>query len=171
MIQKWFHDLLGDKKKTVNLLVCLGVAGMILLAVSEWLPSDGQSSSVKTSDSAENLSQEYAAQLEEQLCDLLGRVDGAGAVKVMITLQSGSETVYAKDTHSEQDGSYEEEPSIPSGSAQALVESVQYPAVEGVAVVCEGGGNASVAEHITEIVAALTGIGTNHISVIKMASD
>ena len=42
--------------------------------------------------------------------------------------------------------------------------------VLGVAVVCEGGGSAAVQSRVTALVQALTGIGTNHITVAKMAS-
>ena len=42
--------------------------------------------------------------------------------------------------------------------------------IGGVAVVCEGGGSAAVQSRVTALVQALTGIGTNHITVAKMAS-
>ena len=57
-----------------------------------------------------------------------------------------------------------------SGRADGLVETVQTPQVLGVAVVCEGGGNAAVQNRVTALVEALTGVGANHITVAKMAS-
>ena len=57
-----------------------------------------------------------------------------------------------------------------SGRADGLVETVQTPQVLGVAVVCEGGGNAAVQNRVTALVETLTGVGANHITVAKMAS-
>lgn len=52
----------------------------------------------------------------------------------------------------------------------ALWRPSRRPRVLGVAVVCEGGGSAAVQSRVTALVQALTGIGTNHITVAKMAS-
>ena len=40
--------------------------------------------------------------------------------------------------------------------------------VQGVVIVCEGGGSARVREDVTEAVSVLCGIGANRISVTKM---
>ena len=45
-----------------------------------------------------------------------------------------------------------------------------YEGQPGVAVVCEGGGNAAVQNRVTALVETLTGVGANHITVAKMAS-
>ena len=36
---------LADEKQRVNLLVCMGLAGLLLLAVSSWLPADSSTQS------------------------------------------------------------------------------------------------------------------------------
>mgnify|MGYP007066793942 CR=1 FL=1 len=54
--------------------------------------------------------------------------------------------------------------------AQPVVQSVQAPQVRGVAVLCQGGGNAGTQRRITELVSALTGVGASHITVNKMQS-
>ena len=33
---------LADEKQRVNLLVCMGLAGLLLLAISSWLPADSR---------------------------------------------------------------------------------------------------------------------------------
>ena len=53
---------------------------------------------------------------------------------------------------------------------RSMLFAVQTPQVLGVAVVCEGGGNAAVQNRVTALVETLTGIGANHITVAKMAS-
>ena len=111
----------ADEKQRVNLLVCTGLAGLLLLAVSV----------------------------------------------VMVTLASGSESIYATDTDSDGASTHV---LLGSGGADGLVETVQTPQVQGVAVVCEGGGNATVQSRVTALVEALTGVGASHITVAKMAS-
>lgn len=159
---------LSDEKKRVNLLIGIGLAGLLLLAVSAWLPTDSAKSTqpmqtAPVSDSSDN----YAARLEERLTALISAVDGAGKTTVMVTLESGSESVYATDTDSDGASTHV---LLGSGGADGLVETVQTPRILGVAVVCEGGGTAAVQNRVTALVEALTGIGTNHITVAKMAS-
>ena len=40
---------LADEKQRVNLLVCMGLAGLLLLAVSSWLPADSSTQSAAPS--------------------------------------------------------------------------------------------------------------------------
>lgn len=110
---------------------------------------------------------DYAAELETRLTALISRVEGAGKTAVMVTLESGSESIYATDTDSDGSSTHV---LLGSGGADGLVETVETPRVLGVAVVCEGGGSAAVQSRVTALVQALTGIGTNHITVAKMAS-
>ena len=149
---------LADEKQRVNLLVCMGLAGLLLLAVSSWLPADSSTQSAapaaKTGSTAD-----YAAELETRLTALISRVEGAGKTAVMVTLESGSESIYATDTDSDGSSTHV---LLGSGGADGLVETVETPRVLGVAVVCEGGGSAAVQSRVTALVQALTGIGTNH---------
>lgn len=154
---------LADEKQRVNLLVLMGLAGLVLLAFSAWLPADDAAQPAAVQETAAD----YAAQLESRLTALIRRVDGAGDTAVMVTLESGSESVYATDT--DRDGG-STHVLLGSGGADGLVETVQTPRVLGVAVVCEGGGTAAVQNRVTALVEALTGVGANHITVAKMAS-
>ena len=155
---------LADEKQRVNLLVLMGLAGLVLLAFSAWLPADD---AAQPAPAAQETAADYAAQLESRLTALIRRVDGAGNTAVMVTLESGSESVYATDT--DRDGG-STHVLLGSGGADGLVETVQTPRVLGVAVVCEGGGTAAVQNRVTALVEALTGVGANHITVAKMAS-
>ena len=156
---------LADEKQRVNLLAFMGLAGLVLLAVSVWLPADDAAQPAPAA--VQETAADYAAQLESRLTALIRRVDGAGDTAVMVTLESGSESVYATDT--DRDGG-STHVLLGSGGADGLVETVQTPRVLGVAVVCEGGGTAAVQNRVTALVEALTGVGANHITVAKMAS-
>lgn len=156
--------VLADEKKRVNLLVCMGLAGLLLLAVSAWLPAESPAETLQPVQSEAYA--DYAAQLEARLTELIARVDGAGKTAVMVTLESDSERIYATDT--DRDGA-STHVLLGSGGTDGLVETVQTPQVRGVAVVCEGGGSPAVQSRVTALVETLTGVGANHITVAKMA--
>ena len=85
---------LADEKQRVNLLVCMGLAGLLLLAVSSWLPADNSTQSAAPAAKTDSTA-DYAAELETRLTALISRVEGAGKTAVMVTLESGSESIYS----------------------------------------------------------------------------
>lgn len=159
--------LWANEKQRVNLLVGLGMAGLFLLAGSTWLPTEDSPADNETAEVAA-VWQDYAGQLEQRLEDILVRVDGVGVVRVMVTLENGEENVYATDQETGEDGSSAVNHVLLAG--EGLLETVHTPRVLGVAVVCEGGGDAAIQNRVNTLVAALTGVGANHITVAKMAS-
>ena len=166
--QKVRQRMQGDKK-AMDLLVLLGIAGMALLCLSEWVPAEAQSEdAVQQPGVAANTGETYTVKLETQLEEMIAQVDGAGKCCVMVTLAAGEETVYATDTEEGENTSRSEHVLL---GEQALVESVQSPRIQGVAVVCEGGGEVSVQNTVTELIRALTGVGANHITVAKMVTS
>ena len=168
----WLQAAWKDDKKRINLLLVSGLAGMLLLCMSEWLPA-GQST--QNAAQRSQTAAEYEQQLEPRLAALIRAMDGAGETVVMVTLDCGEETTYAADTRTEKT-SEDTRSSAASqrthllAGAQPVVQSVQAPQVRGVAVLCQGGGNAGTQRRITELVSALTGVGASHITVNKMQS-
>lgn len=164
----------ADEKKRIDLLLVLGLTGLVLMGVSEWLPQ--QESVAQTTSAAENTAadgqQDYAANLETRLQALIEQVDGAGHTTVMVTLAAGEENVYATDRTDSADGDSTENHVLLGGSSeQGLVETVRTPSVLGVAVVCTGGGDLAVQRRVTELVTALTDVGANHITVAARAAE
>ena len=54
-LERWrgrIKALVNDEKKRVNLVVCLGLAGLVLLALPEWLPQEDASTRVEAEVSA-----------------------------------------------------------------------------------------------------------------------
>ena len=160
--------VLKQDKKTALLL--LGAAAFLLLR----LFTGGKKTDVPAPEPAEAMS---AQALEQQLCDLLGAIEGVGAVRVMLRTASSGETVYAANT----DGTAErrdaqtnkkEKNSVVivknTQGESGLVVREDYPAVTGAAVVCEGGGDPVVRERIVRTVSALFSLKSNHISVMPM---
>ena len=149
------------KPNRAKLAVALGAAAMVLILLSELLPAPGVPA-VSTPETVSTAAP-YKQQLEQQLEQLIGQVDGAGKTTVMLTLESGEETIYALDTLSGQTQSQQTHVLLEDGTA--LEETTHLPTVCGVAVVCEGGGDIRVAARITELVAALLDVSTNRICV------
>ena len=88
---------LADEKQRVNLLVCMGLAGLLLLAVSSWLPADSNTQSAAPAAMTDSTA-DYAAELETRLTALISRVEGAGKTAVMVTLESGSASMLPTPT-------------------------------------------------------------------------
>lgn len=112
--------------------------------------------------------------LEERLADILCQVEGAGNVKVVLTISASEETLFQTD---EDDSRRENEQSIRRDTVTitdsnhnelGLVKQVLPPVYQGAIIVCEGAGNPSVRLEIVDAVSKLTGLGANCISVLKM---
>ncbi len=114
--------------------------------------------------------------LEQRLEALLSQIDGAGRVKVMLTAKEGARTVYQSDSDSESGGTADRDRSSTvilnrGGSTQeAVVQQVLPPVYLGAVVVCQGADSAAVRLAVTQAVSDLTGLGADHISVVKMKS-
>ena len=156
-----FCKELFAKQNRAKLAVVLGAAAMVLILLSELIPAPS-ALTVSTPETTPTAAQ-YKQQLEQQLETLIGQVEGAGKTTVMLTLESGEETIYALDTLSGQTQSQQTHVLLDDGTA--LEETTYLPTVCGVAVVCEGGGDVRVAARITELVAALLDVPTNRICV------
>ena len=90
---------LVQKENRARLAVLLGAAAMLLLLLSELFTPSEKPAAVSAAPADESA---YRQQLEQQLSDLIAQVEGAGRTTVMITLESGEETIYALDTLSGQ---------------------------------------------------------------------
>lgn len=110
--------------------------------------------------------------LEEKLSRTLSQIDGAGKVTVTLTVRSGMEQVLASDrttSVTERGSSVEEETVlVGSGSGQEVVPLTRrYPTFQGALVVCEGADDTELRLTIMQAVSALTGLGTDRITVCK----
>ena len=159
--QSLFAGLLQKQNRT-QLAIILGVAAMLLILFSE-LFSTPAKTAANAGSSAAVSETAYREQLETQLTELIEQLDGAGKTAVMITLESGEETIYALDTLSGQ--TQEQQTHVLLDDGTALAQTVCTPRVCGVAVVCEGGGDVRVAARITELVRALLDLSANRICV------
>lgn len=113
--------------------------------------------------------EEFEKKLEETLSD----IDGAGKVSVVLTVYSDARRVYAQDESLiREDGTEHNESktvvvSTGSGVQEAVLVQNIFPKYRGALIVAAGGGDPEVRLKITQAVAAVTGLGTDKISVCK----
>lgn len=176
LIEKIFAKT-GLNKKLLIVLI-LFFSGLCALIVSEVKPDNGGAATQTPSTSLPDTAQEYVAKLEERLVSIISAIDGAGTVRVMITLESSKEEVYLYDSDYGEDiqlgsrNSFEQNREyviIGDGEDEkGVVVKVIEPEIRGVAVVCEGGGVSSIKEQIIATVTALLDISSARVSVSKM---
>ena len=150
------------KYKYVLLVILLGVFLMLL--------PEGNHATGETIQPEET---QAITSIDTELEQILSQIQGVGKVKVMITEVAGAQTVYQTDTDTTTSGdtisTRVETVVIGSSASQAgLIATVTPPVYLGVLVVCQGGDQPNVKLAIVQAVAAVTGVGTDHISVLKM---
>lgn len=173
-------ELLSGQRGRTVLLVC-GVVGIALLALPEILPKSESQPVGATTDAAA-----FVKQTEERLCGLIGRIEGAGACEVMVTLENGVEYVYATEERSNSDR--EEDKSggdtrlterddserstvlidTDTGREGLIVTEIQ-PTIRGVVVVCEGGDREEVRERVLAAVTVALSISSKRVCITKLS--
>lgn len=183
-------------KENMAILALLGILLMVIAlpvkktenAGDETGLSDTGSDTMKTSETEKDDGDGiYTQEVENRLEALLSSMDGVGEVKVMVTLSSSVEQVvekdvpYSMDTTKETDSaggsrdvvnSKQEETTVyvtdQAGNKTPYISKTLEPAIEGVTVVAQGGGNAVVQKNITDVIQALFGVEAHKIKVVKM---
>ena len=105
---------------------------------------------------------------EEKLEGVLSRIDGAGETRVMLTLDGGSRQVLAQDQDRDGEGGLSSTTVTVgrgSGGQEVVALQTMAPSFRGVLVVCPGGGDAQVRLELIRAVSALTGLGSDSITV------
>ncbi len=171
--------VLRTEKGKKGLIIC-GIAGILLIALPEFIP---KKDTVKTTDTS---AMEFVQQMEERLGEIVGSIEGAGECRIMVTLENGVEYVYAteqKNTSDRQedtdenynktiqrDDNEETVIIIDSGDGREglLVTEIQ-PTVKGVVVVCQGADREEVRERIVQAVTVALNISSKRVCVTKLS--
>lgn len=160
------------KYKYAVLILLLGIALLLLPSSKKETQTASETVQTETDDDA------YAALTEQRLTEMLSKIEGAGRVEVMLTLRTGSRTRYQTDAQNSEEtsdsgtkhASEQKTVILSEGSAydKAAVSAVDYPLFQGALIVSEGADSASVKLALTQAVAALTGLSSDQITVVKM---
>ena len=149
------------------------VVGFILLIVP------GKGALEKQSEDAKDVTFSVR-ELEEEIKAALSQCDGVGRVDVVLSVESGPESIYAKEAkqsvREKESGVVTESdsdmrPSIMSegsGKERPIVIKEMYPQFRGAMIICDGADVPSVRSSVIGAVSALTGLRSDRISVVKM---
>lgn len=158
VLRQWAQKCKGKGK----LLWLLLLAGLLLLL----LPGGGEEGEAEQEQGNWNYSLE---ETEARLAQTLSKIDGAGEVTVMLTVQDSPRKVLAEDRDQEEQGERSETVVLSRGSSLQETVTVQevLPRYQGALLVCPGGDDPEVRLKLTEATAALTGLGSDKISISK----
>ena len=192
------------KYMTKDRLLIMFLAGVLIFIVC--LPTDKNSGekaesggilSSKSSDSqtggqssqTDQISEmEYKSMLEKQLGEVLSSAYGVGNAKIMITLESGSESVVKEDSkvsdsvvteedsqggvrktkenNKESSAVYEND----GTNSKPYVIKENMPSIAGVLIIADGADKAEVVQNISDAVKALFDVDAHKIKVMKMVN-
>lgn len=161
-------------------LILLGLAGILLIGASYF-------ESIKKEDEVETIAAEavsendYQAQTEKKVEELIKSIKGVSNVSVLISYKSGNEKILQEDSENSssnrQDGSVSEQNSSvkkstvifqQDGNEAPYVVKELYPEINGIAVVAKGLSDSTKKEKVINMLAALFDIGVHKISVIDI---
>lgn len=166
------------KDKKMLLVIFVGFIGVLLIALSEISfddSTDKNNEKISSSDSYE-----YCAYIEKRVEDIVSSIDGAGNVRVMITLAETTEYVYAQNQNGTKKSNKDSENSDNKNSFviiekdnndSGLLIKTFEPKIRGVAIVCDGGDSPTVQQQIYSTVSAVLNVSTARISISKLTSE
>ena len=172
---------LGDKMlplvhKYRALLIVL-LAGVLLLASGGLFGGRQQLETSAEPDAAPVSEEGFSlAAFEEDLNAKLAAIEGVGRVELMLSLDQTEEAVYAVNPRqtSGSSQSYESDLTVIAdgsrGEKPVTVKSL-LPTFRGAVVLCDGADNAQVRLAVTQAVSTVCGIGSDKVTVLKMAAD
>lgn len=180
---KWLTDILKKMDKTKWMIV--GLSGILLLVIALPTGSGQEKEEMLVQPAGQDDTQEaqvkaYKKQLADELERALGCMAGVGDVRVMITFQDSGEAVVEKDVsrssngseNSRTDSQYQESTVYQEADGRVpYISQQKLPAVEGVLVIAQGGGDSKVKQEILDAVMALFPVQVHKIKIVKMQED
>ncbi len=160
------------QKVGVMRLVLVVVCGILLLFLS--YPGSSGEPDTEPADTKEVMNEtttleDYKKAREEELKELLQKVDGVGKAEVMITLKASNEKVTLKDNSSRGETSEEKTVLVENSDRDSSPYIIQEkePEIEGIVIVCEGGYDSVIKREITDAACALFSIESHKIKIMK----
>lgn len=149
------------KYKYVLLILCIGLVFILIPTGSE------KRTAPTTSSQACEIN--YISQAD--LAAILSKIEGAGRVEVMLSLETSSEKDYQLN-RDESISASQRITTVTVTDAQrneaGLVSKTNAPVYRGAIVVCDGADNPEVHLSVVDAVSNITGLRSNQISVVKM---
>lgn len=170
----------GQHGKKNKVLIIVIIIAILVLAFGNFGGENKNSQKTVTEKESSLQIEDYIAENESRLEKILTAVQGAGRVKVMITVSEKSEKVVATDKKSQTKQEVEKENSVRdsvqesttviygSGTEEKpFVIKEKLPAISGVVVAATGAGDEGVKLELYEAVKALYGLSGHRIKIVK----
>lgn len=178
---------LAANKRARTILIVVGLGLMVILFLSGLQDKTSKSKPQQERATVQEVTvADYAAQLEDNLEEMLRQIKSVGEVKVLVTIEKGVENVYAteektskqvtNDRNSDVNTKNQEHDNTETtyilvkdsdGSQRAVPVTQLQPVVKGVVVVCEGGGIPAVEQQVTNAVATALNLSTARVCVVN----
>lgn len=172
MVIKQFADKITDIVKKYRYVLIILLIGLILMLI----PSKNTTTEdVNVSlSNKENSNSSTENPLEQRLSDLLSKVEGAGNVEVILTIETGEEIIYqTNDDQVNSDTSFSSNTDTvtvtdSNRNQTGLIKQIKAETYKGAIIVCRGADNPTVCLKLVDAVSRITGLRSNCISVLKM---
>ncbi|KXL53048.1 hypothetical protein CLNEO_15910 [Anaerotignum neopropionicum] len=184
MQKDFWRDLFRpENKKTGNNILLVLLIGVLLVVLGKtFFPTEEKIVKASHEEQITEVHNSSEQNMERRLAEILSKIQGAGQVDVMLTFRAGTESVVAheektEETRSQENGKNSEnlrkESSVVmtedgNGSTSPLVLMENFPQVEGVVIVAEGGNNAVVCQALSSAAQALLDVPAHKIAILKM---
>lgn len=176
---------LAENEMYRKIVIIVGLIGIALIFLSGLFKNDQPEAKTVSSPNVISADQ-YAAQLESKLTDIVSRIQGTGSAKVLVTLERSTQYVYATEekksnqtTQDKSDGTTTKNEANDNtettytlvkgadGAQKALAVTEVQPIIKGVVVVCDGGDDPAVQQNVISAVTTALDITSVRVCVIK----
>lgn len=174
------------KENIKKLIIISGLVSIGLIFISNLLGSKPSKTSNVENKDVQLSSSEYIKSLEENIKSIVSSIDGAGESKVLITLESSVQNIYATEQKKNNEATEDRENDTISkikqtndletryikvkdenGAEKALSLTQIQPTIKGVVIVCNGGNNPVIKEKIINAVKTALNITSKRVYVTK----
>lgn len=167
-----------------KIIIFAGIAGIVLIFLSSFNFSGSKVENTESTINEQSTIDEYRANLCDELGNMLASMDGVGKTKIMITMESTTQTIYATEedtksrTSSDSSAADTQTDSTKNyiiireqnGGENGLTITKILPKIKGVLIICEGGDQANIKKNVTDAVSAALGVASSRICVSKLSS-
>ncbi len=163
-ITKKASTLIGKYKYVILILV----VGFVLMSI----PGKNENRKIVSDEPVSKNTETIP--INQQLAQILSRIDGVGEAQVLLTVAAGEKTLYQTDdstSYSDSSNTTKIDTVTVTDDERkqtGLIQQVIPPTYQGAIVVCQGADSPAVRLAIVEAVSKVTGLGADRISVLKM---
>lgn len=181
-LKDYISNLLSKKNKN-QIIVIIGLIGLVLICASSFFKKDAKKEEVLPQKQTMEKRQE---KIQENLENIISSIEGAGKAKVLVTFENSAETVYATEERKNKEASEDKSEGEVTrkketddcekkyitikdgeGTEHALAVTEIEPKVKGVVAICSGGDNPIIKNRIIEAITTALNITSKRVCVTK----